>query len=129
MPRPCKHRRVSVDPACHYFKPKGIPMFELEEIILEHDELEALRLADFLALSHEAAAAKMKISRATFGRIVEKGRNKVADCLLKGKAIRINDAYPDNIINKINHCGKCGNKLNKGNDETKANCRKCKNKP
>ncbi len=103
-------------------------MIDLEEVVLEHDELEALRLADFLAFSHETAAAKMKISRATFGRIVEKARNKVADCLLNGKAIKINENYPDNIINMINKCGKCGNQINKSNIEIKTHCPKCKNK-
>jgi len=33
----------------------------------------------------------MNISRATFGRILENARKKVADSILNGKAIRIND--------------------------------------
>ena len=128
MPRPCKHRKVSVDPACCYFKPKGVPMFNLEEAILEHDELEALRLADFLALSHEAGAVKMKISRATFGRIIEKARYKIADCILNGKAIRINETYPENIINKIkkDKCSRCGNQRSINSPSPKTDCPKCK---
>ena len=63
----------------------------MEEILLNHDELESLRLADLLAFSHENAAQEMKISRATFGRIVESARKKVIDGILNGKAIRIND--------------------------------------
>jgi predicted DNA-binding protein (UPF0251 family) len=66
-------------------------MYDLEEIIIDHDELESLRLADLLAYSHEKAAEEMKISRATFGRIVEVARRKVADGILNGKAIRINE--------------------------------------
>jgi len=66
-------------------------MYELQEIILDHDELESLRLADFLAYSHEKAAQEMNISRATFGRIVEAARKKVTDGILNGKAIRINE--------------------------------------
>ncbi len=66
-------------------------MYELEEIILEHDELESLRLADLMAFSHEESADEMRISRATFGRILESARKKVADGLLNGKAIKIND--------------------------------------
>ena len=91
MPRPRKHRRVCCSPTAYYFKPRGIPMKELEEITLDHDELESLRLADFLAYSHEKAANEMKISRATFGRILEIARKKVADGILNGKAIRINE--------------------------------------
>ena len=89
MPRPKKHRQLCCDPAADYFKPRGIPMFELEEIVLEKDELEAIKLADLDALSHEQSAEKMLISRATFGRILEKGRNKIADAILNGKAIKI----------------------------------------
>jgi len=68
-------------------------MKELAEIALDHDELESLRLADLLAYSHEKAAKEMRISRATFGRIVEIARRKVADGILNGKAIRINDNH------------------------------------
>ncbi|MCJ7552865.1 MAG: DUF134 domain-containing protein [Ignavibacteriaceae bacterium] len=91
MARPKKRRRINCNPAAYYFKPRGIPMFELEEILLEDDELEAIRLADHQSLSHEDAAAKMKISRATFGRIVHSARKKIADGILNGKAIRISD--------------------------------------
>ena len=91
MPRPRKYRRVCCNPSAYYFKPRGIPVFELEEIILDHDELESLRLADLLAYSHEKAANEMKISRATFGRIIESARKKVVDGILNGKAIRINE--------------------------------------
>jgi predicted DNA-binding protein (UPF0251 family) len=92
MPRPRKHRRVCCNPTSDYFKPRGIPMYNLEEIIIDHDELESLRLADLLAYSHQKAAEEMKISRATFGRIVEVARRKVADGILNGKAIRINES-------------------------------------
>jgi uncharacterized protein len=91
MPRPRKYRRICCNSSTNYFKPRGIPVYELEEITLEHDELESLRLADLHAYSHENAANEMKISRATFGRIVESARRKVADGILNGKAIRINN--------------------------------------
>jgi uncharacterized protein len=61
----------------------------LDEVVLTVDECEALRLADLQALSHEEAATKMKISRATFGRIIEKARQTVVDAIVNGKAIRI----------------------------------------
>lgn len=65
-------------------------MHSLEISFLNHDELEAIRLADFLKLNHEDAAKQMKISRATFGRILEKARFVIADALTNGKAIQIN---------------------------------------
>jgi predicted DNA-binding protein (UPF0251 family) len=100
MPRPRKHRRVCCNPSSYYFKPRGIPVYELEEIIIDHDELESLRLADLLAYSHENAAKEMNISRATFGRIVEEARKKVADGILNGKSIRINKKKLNHIIKK-----------------------------
>ncbi len=91
MPRPKKHRRICCSPTAFYFKPMGIPVYELEEVILNNDELESLRLADLMKYSQENAAKEMKISRATFGRIVENARKKVADAILNGKAVRINE--------------------------------------
>ncbi len=65
-------------------------MFELEEVILEQDELESLRLADLLSYSQERASGEMNVSRATFGRIIESARKKLADAILNGKAVKIN---------------------------------------
>jgi uncharacterized protein len=80
---------VKCKPDSSYFKPRGIPLVNLEEISISMDELEALRLADYEELYHEEAAVKMKISRQTFGRILNGAHRKVAECLLKGKALKI----------------------------------------
>lgn len=53
------------------------------------DELESVRLADYEGKYHEDAAREMKISRATFGRIVNEARHKIAEALTQGKALRI----------------------------------------
>jgi uncharacterized protein len=71
------------------FKPRGIPMPDLELVVLSLDELEALRLADLEGDQQERAAAKMNISRPTFGRILEHAHKTVADALLYGKALQI----------------------------------------
>lgn len=89
MGRPHKKRNVSYNPNVSYFKPRGIPMKELLESRLTVDECEAIRLADYEGLSHEAAGESMGVSRATFGRIIEQARKVVADALINGKAIRI----------------------------------------
>jgi predicted DNA-binding protein (UPF0251 family) len=89
MPRPKKYRCVGCKPDTTYFKPRGIPLVELEEISLTIDELESIRLADYEDLYHENAAKRMQISRQTFGRILNSARKKVAECLLKGKALKI----------------------------------------
>ena len=62
---------------------------DLEEVVLSMDELEAIRLADYEGLYHEDAAVRMKISRQTFGRILYEAHKRVAECLIKGKALKI----------------------------------------
>lgn len=89
MGRPKKCRKIDCTPSAYYFKPRGIPLVNLEEICLSLDELEAVRLADLEGLYHEDAAASMNVSRATFGRILAEGRGKIAEALLKGKALKI----------------------------------------
>jgi predicted DNA-binding protein (UPF0251 family) len=89
MPRPKKCRCINCSPDSNYFKPKGIPITHLEEVSLSLDELETIRLADLEGLYHEEAAERMNISRATFGRIIEEARKKVAEALIRGKALRI----------------------------------------
>jgi predicted DNA-binding protein (UPF0251 family) len=64
-------------------------MTQLEDVALSVDEFEALRLADLEGLYHDRAAEQMAVSRATFGRIVETARRKVADALVRGKALKI----------------------------------------
>jgi predicted DNA-binding protein (UPF0251 family) len=89
MVRPQKNRIVAFNPSISYFKPRGIPMIELEEVQLTVDEREAIRLADLLGMSHEEAGRRMGVSRATFGRIVQNARRAVADALINGKAINV----------------------------------------
>jgi len=89
MTRPCCVRRIGFVPGVTYFKPAGIPLSGLEEVVVSLDELEALRLADLNGLYQEQAAEQMKISRPTFSRVVESARRKVADALINGKALRL----------------------------------------
>ena len=89
MPRPIKCRRVSFLPPAQYFKPAGIPIRALEEVCLSLEELEAVRLKDLQGLEQEQGAEKMNISRPTFQRILTSARQKIADALINGKAVRI----------------------------------------
>lgn len=61
----------------------------LDEVVLLVDEFEAMRLADYEGLYQEQAAAKMRVSRQTFGRIIESAHKKIAEALIFGKAIKI----------------------------------------
>jgi predicted DNA-binding protein (UPF0251 family) len=87
MPRPLKPRWVDFEPPRTGFVPKVMPFGSAVQVLLTLDELESLRLADMIGLSHEEAAAEMKVSRATFGRIVERARKKTADALVNAKCI------------------------------------------
>lgn len=89
MPKPKKDRFVLQPPSVVYFKPQGIPMFQLEQVVLGVDEYEALRLVDLEGLQQQEAAERMKVSRATCARILEGAHRKVAEALTGGKAIRI----------------------------------------
>lgn len=119
MPRPKKLRDTSGEIKCRLFKPRGIPARYLTEIILEMDEFEAIRLADFESLSHQDAADKMNISRPTFSRLVEKGRHKVSDALVNGFALKISDSTESSAELPLCTCSLCGcKKKYKINKET-----------
>lgn len=89
--RPIKPRKICFNPDVTYFKPRGIPLKELEEIELNIDELEALRLCDLKRLEQIEAAEKMNVSRSTIQRIISSARKKIADAIINGKAIKINN--------------------------------------
>lgn len=89
MPRTKCKRRISFTADITYFKPAGIPLRDLEEILLEQDEVEAIRLANLEGMYQEDAAKNMGISRQTFGRIISSANKKIAEGLINGKAIRI----------------------------------------
>lgn len=89
MPRHKCCRMIRSLPNNTCYKPKGIPVSRLKEVVLTLDEYEAMRLADFEQLYQEQAAGKMRISRQTFGRVIESAHYKIADALIHGKAFII----------------------------------------
>ncbi len=108
MPRPKRCRRVGLLPGSTLFKPAGVPARELDEVVLEVDEFEALRLADYEGLYQEQAAERMGISRQTFGRIVEAARKKVTQALVKGLALRIEGGEVARAETRAFACADCG---------------------
>jgi len=89
MVRPKKNRFVELELGVTYFKPRAIPLTELEEVKISIEELESLRLEFLEKNDYSDSAEKMKISRATFSRILHSAGKKIADALVNGKAIRI----------------------------------------
>jgi predicted DNA-binding protein (UPF0251 family) len=80
---------VGFNPNITYFKPRGIPLKDLKEIILAIDEYEAVRLKDLEGLEQEECAKKMNVSQPTFHRLILSARKKIADAIINGKAIKI----------------------------------------
>ncbi|MFZ2782357.1 MAG: NifB/NifX family molybdenum-iron cluster-binding protein [Rectinemataceae bacterium] len=91
MSRPPCMRRLGTGIESRVYKPAGVPARDMGEVVLGFDEAEALRLADLQGLYQDAAALSMGVSRQTFGRIVEGARRKVADAILNGKALLIEE--------------------------------------
>lgn len=88
-PRPMRMRRIWHQPDVVYFKPVGIPLRHLEEVVLTMPEVEALRLCDAEKCDQKKCAKKMDVSQPTFSRILDSARKKLADAIVKGKAIKV----------------------------------------
>lgn len=85
------HRHICWKPDVLIFKPAGVERHNLEEIILELDEYEAIRLVDLENLTMQSWAEKMKISAATFNRLVQNAHAKITNAIVYWKVIRINN--------------------------------------
>ncbi|MEA3429935.1 MAG: DUF134 domain-containing protein [Nanoarchaeota archaeon] len=89
MVRPRKVKLVNFEPGATYFKPRAVPLTQLEEVELTIDELETLRLSNIEKLSQVDAAKKMQVHQSTFQRTLVRAREKITDALVNGKAIKI----------------------------------------
>ncbi len=89
MPRPKKVRKIRFNPDVTYFKPRGVPLSELEDVALSLEELEALRLVDLEKMNQTEAAERMDISQSTLHRVLTSGRKKLTEALVEGKAISV----------------------------------------
>ena len=100
MARPKKWRYLSARLQEQFFKPRGIAASDLEVADLKGDELEAMRLCYVEDHMHESAARKMRVSRRTLERILNAGRKKVTEALLRGQGIQITIPEYISIIKK-----------------------------
>lgn len=87
--RPTKDRHVEQLPPVAQFKPVGVPIFAVDEIVISVEEMEAIRLADMEGLDQGPAAEQMGVSRPTFHRVLAKAHVKIAQFLWQGKSLRI----------------------------------------
>lgn len=125
MARPKKCRWVKNEPGVTFFKPQGIPLRSLEHTVITIDELEAMRLSDFLGLNQEEVAKQMQVSRPTVTRMLARAHKAVADALAHGKAIRI-EGGDYRLVGESPVCRFCGHQedapAKEGGDQT---CSKC----
>lgn len=124
MPRPKNNRIVHEPPVFTEFKPIGVKAMTLDLVRLTLDELEAIRLADFMGLSQEEAAEEMEISRPTFTRLIEEARKKMADFILNGKLLNV-DGGNIHFRNNIIKCQNCGQMFRTRFDEEISECPSC----
>ena len=83
-----KVRYIQKMPKISHFSPRG-KVGRPDEIELALDEFEAIKLADYQGYSQVEGAKFMGLSRATFGRILRRGRKLIADSIVNGKSIRL----------------------------------------
>jgi len=87
--RPRCLRRIESEPVVSYFKPRGVPMSDLDVVLLSLEELEAVRLVDLKGLNQEEAAQRIGISRRALWEDLQNSRRKIVEALVTGKAIEI----------------------------------------
>ncbi len=107
MARPKKCRWVKMEPGVTFFKPQGVPLAALEHTVITVDEMEAMRLSDFLGLNQEEVAKQMQVSRPTVTRMLARAHRAVADALTHGKAIRI-EGGDYRLVGQFLECRFCG---------------------
>ena len=72
-----------------FFKPNLIPMRELEQVDLSHEELETLRLRYLENKSQTVAAEEMGLSQSQYQRDMWEANRKIVDAIVNQKGIKI----------------------------------------
>ncbi|AEE15144.1 protein of unknown function DUF134 [Thermodesulfobium narugense DSM 14796] len=99
MPRPKLKRFIQMEPKYSVYAPKGVGKTK-EEILMDLDEVETLRLVFGEGLDQDKAAKKLGVSRQTVGRTVDIAGKKLADFLVNGKVLKIKTDGNYEFINK-----------------------------
>jgi len=92
--RPRGRRRLGFQFRDTYFKPRGIPLRELQEVNVTDEELETLRLRYIEHIDQEKAAKMMGISQSQYQRDLTSVMEKITEALTYGYAISIRRVQP-----------------------------------
>jgi len=82
-------RRLGINFDEIYFKPRGIPLRELNEITITDEELETIRLRYLEKKDQNNASQKMGISQSQYQRDLTNALEKITKALVEGHAINI----------------------------------------
>ncbi|MFP4042391.1 MAG: DUF134 domain-containing protein [Bacteroidales bacterium] len=106
MPRRKARRKILEPPKFSGYKPYGSYEQESGHVELLYEEYEAIKLADYYLKPHHEACQVMGISRATFARIYESARRKIAQALVETKEIKssMGNVYLDRDWFLCNSC-------------------------
>lgn len=127
MPRRKRMRKVVAPPGFRGYKPYGNRHGQKEHVDLNYEEYEAIKLADYDLMNHLEASQLMGVSRATFARVYESARRKIAKALVETREIRsvFGNASLDHSWFV---CDACSARFNIPDNHTSQHCPICKSK-
>lgn len=124
MGRPEKEKRVDAPPLFELYQPVGSADEDLNPIKLTLDEYEAVRLADYEELEHEAASIRMGISRPTFTKLITRARKKYSRLLIEGGLLYVGGGKIHFNRNR-SVCRRCGERYFHDLNVREPGCPKC----
>jgi len=118
-------RKVVAPPGFRGYKPYGNRHGRKEHVDLLYEEYEAIKLADYDLMTHLEASHLMGVSRATFARVYESARRKIARALVETREIKsvFGNASLDHSWFV---CEDCGTRFNIPDNHTEHCCPLCK---
>lgn len=127
MPRRKRMRKVVAPPGFKGYKPYGNRGGHKEQVDLLYEEYEAIKLADYDLMNHQEASELMGVSRATFARVYESARRKIASALVETREIR--SVFGNALLDKSWHvCNSCHARFTIPSTFNHQNCPICKSK-
>jgi len=125
MPRRKRMRKVVAPPGFRGYKPYGNRHGRKEPVELLYEEYEAIKLADYDLMNQQEASQLMGVSRATFARVYESARRKIAHALVETREIRSVFGNAD-LDTSWRICGECQARFNIPGNMQIHRCPMCK---